>query len=243
LSHLLANWPAPKGIHAGTTTRMGGHSLPPYNNNNFGYHVGDNEQHVTANRCSLVKALQLTNEPIWLEQTHSNHCIVAENDSNRSADASVTRDKNLALMIMTADCLPLILCNQNGTEIAAIHAGWRGLANGIVENTLANMHSSPETLMAWIGPAICQKCYPVGQEMQDTYMSRYPYTKTTFHYQGSNCYANLPKIAELILNQQGITHVFQSGACTFELQDTFYSYRREAQTGRMATFISFHQDK
>lgn len=243
MSNLLANWPAPKTIQALTTTKIGGHSLSPYDSNNLGFHVGDNEQHVQANRLALISSLRLPNEPIWLEQTHSNHCIVAENDTNRCADAAVTRHKAYPLAIMTADCLPIMLCNKQGTEIAAIHAGWRGLVNGIVENTLAKMQSSPETLMAWIGPAICQTCYQVGQEMQQAYINRYPYTEATFHHQGSHCYANLPKMAELILNEQSVTAVFQSAACTFELKNKFYSYRREAQTGRMATLIWFNQDK
>ncbi len=240
MPNLLANWPAPPSIRALTTTKISGHSEPPYDSNNLGFHVGDNEQHVRANRLALVNALRLPNEPIWLEQTHTNHCVVVESDTNRVADAAVTRHQELPLAIMTADCLPIMLCNDQGTEIAAIHAGWRGLVNGIVENTLAKMHSAPSSLMAWIGPAICQSCYQVGQEMHQAYIRQYPYTKDTFHHQGSDCYANLPKMAEMILNAQGINAVYQSKACTYELKNKFYSYRREAQTGRMATLIWFN---
>ena len=237
MSNLLANWSAPSTVQALTTTKLGGYSLSPYDSNNLGLHVGDNEQHVQANRAELRNALQLPAEPIWLEQTHSNHCVVVENDTNRIADAAVTRSNKFPLAIMTADCLPIVLCNHEGTEIAAIHAGWRGLVNGIVENTLAKMHSSPQTLMAWVGPAICQTCYKVGPEMREAYINRYPYTETTFQYQGEHCHANLPKMAELILNAQGVNEVHQSKACTYELKNQFYSYRRESQTGRMATVI------
>ena len=217
-----------------------GQSLPPYDNNNLALHVGDNEEHVRENRFALVSSLRLPGEPIWLEQTHSNLCVVVEDEPNRIADAAITRRKEFPLTIMTGDCLPIVLCNRAGTEIAAIHAGWRGLVNGIVENTLHKMESRPETLMAWIGPAICQTCYEVGHEMQTAFINQYPFTEKTFHTSGSHTYANLPKMAELILNAQGITAVYQSEACTFELKNQFYSYRRGEQTGRMATLIWFN---
>ncbi len=240
MSNLLANWPAPLNIRALTTTRTIGHSLPPYDHNNIALHVGDNEEHVQANRRALVTSLQLPSDPVWLEQTHSNHCVVVEEDAERTADAAITRCKHTPLAIMTADCLPIVLCDRNGTEIAAIHAGWRGLVNGIVENTLAKMHSRADTLLAWIGPAICQACYEVSHEMQQTYIHQYPFTEATFMNNGSQCHANLPKMAELILNAEGVTAVFQSAACTFEQKNKFYSYRREAQTGRIATIIWFN---
>lgn len=237
MSIFHANWNAPSHIHALTTSRIGGESGAPYNYNNLAFHVGDDEQNVAANRAALITALSLSNEPVWLEQTHTNVCVVAEEEPNRKVDAVITRTKELPLAIMTADCLPIVLCNKAGTEIAAIHAGWRGLVNGIVENTLAKMHSAPEALIAWVGPSICHKCYEIGIEVQQAYINKYPYTAPTFHNTGSTRYANLPKIAELILNAQGISTVFQSAACTFELTNKLYSYRREAQTGRMATLI------
>ena len=236
---LNANWSAPSNIQAVTTMRPGGHSHAPFNQNNLGLHVGDNEAHVRANRAQLMHTLNLPGEPVWLEQTHSTDCVIAEEDTNRNADAAITRSNKYPLAIMTADCLPIVLCNQSGTEIAAVHAGWRGLAFGILENTLAKMQSAPETLMAWIGPAICPTCYEIGDEVHQTFSSRYPFTKKTFITKSSHRYADLPKMAELILQSQGIPAVFQSGACTFEHNDEFYSYRREAQTGRMATLIWF----
>ena len=184
-----------------------------------------------------MHTLNLPGEPVWLEQTHSTDCVIAEEDMNRTADAAITRSNNHPLAIMTADCLPIVFCNQSGTEIAAVHAGWRGLAFGILENTLAKMQSAPETLMAWIGPAICPTCYEIGDEVHQTFSSRYPFTKKTFITKGSHRYADLPVMAALILKSKGISAVFQSGACTFERNDEFYSYRREAQTGRMATLI------
>ena len=240
MTNFLANWPAPPNVQALTTTRTVGYSVQPYDHNNLGLHVGDNIEHVQANRSALINALQLPNEPTWLEQTHSTHCIIVEEDTNRNADAAITRSHHYPLAIMTADCLPIVLCDRNGTEIAAIHAGWRGLVHGIIENTLAKMLSHPESLLAWIGPAICQSCYAIGDAMYEAYVNRYPYTASTFCNNGSQRYANLPKMAELILNAQGVTAVSQSEACSFELKNKFYSYRREAQTGRMATLIWFN---
>lgn len=237
MSNLLANWPAPTNIHALTTTRTIGHSKSPYDCNNLALHVGDDNKHVLENRRALVETLRLPNEPIWLEQIHSTVCVIIEDEPNRTADAAITRCKGIPLCIMTADCLPIVLCNSTGTEIAAIHAGWRGLLNGIIENTLKKMHSKPETLLAWIGPAICQTCYEVGDDVRQAYVSRYPFTEKTFHNNGSKDHANLAKMAELILNAQGISAVYQSAACTYERSDEFYSYRREAQTGRIATLI------
>ncbi len=237
LSNFIANWTAPPHVRALTTTRSIGVSDTPFHHNNIALHVGDNEAHVLTNRASLIQSLELLNEPIWLEQTHSTRCIVVEDSLERSADASITRCHNVPLSIMTADCVPIVLCNRAGTEIAAIHAGWKGLVNGIVENTLAKMNNPADTLIAWIGPSICQSCYAVGSEMKNTYIQRYPFTENTFQTDKSQIFANLPKMAELILKNQGVSEVFQSGACTYELKNEFYSYRRQAQTGRMVTLI------
>ena len=239
MPNLIANWPAPSTIGALTTTRVGGESQRPYQGNNLGFHVGDDEASVSANRLALRQSLLLPQEPAWLDQTHSNCCVVVEDDPNRVADAAITRRKDQPLVIMTADCLPILLCDRQGTEIAAVHSGWRGLANGIVENTLAKMHSSPGALMAWIGPAICGKCYEVGDDVWQAYTSQYPFTRDTFKRQGTRWFADLAKMAELILNHHGVQAVYQSSACTYELKNKFYSYRREVKTGRIATLIWF----
>ncbi len=242
MPNLLANWPAPKHVHALTTKRAIGQSRSPYNHNNLALHVGDNKEQVLENRLHLSQSLLLMEEPVWLDQIHSNLCIVAEQDSNRAVDAAVTRQQNLPLVIMTADCLPIVICNQQGTEIAAIHAGWRGLADGIIENTLKKMEADPQDLIVWIGPAICQRCYEVGLDTRDTFVNRYPFTQPTFKNDGDHHYANLPKMAELILNKQRVNAVYLSEACSYELKNDFYSYRRDGQTGRMATLIWFNKD-
>ena len=240
MNNLIANWDAPKNISAITTLRSVGKSLAPYDQNNLALHVGDNEKHVLENRLALIKNLNLPGDPIWLNQTHSTKCIRVEEDDDREADATVTQSKESPLVIMTADCLPIVLCNKSGTEIAAIHAGWRGLANGIIENTLNKIISKNETMLAWIGPSICESCFEIGNDVYDSFIKNYPFTKETFNINLKSSYANLPKMAELILNANGVENVYQSNACTYELKNKFYSYRREKQTGRIATLIWFN---
>ncbi len=236
----LANWPAPKNITALSTTRLSGYSQAPYDSNNMGLGVGDNEHHVLQNRQQLMELLHLPGDPQWLYQTHSTHCVITEKDPNRNADASITRSMKHPLAILTADCLPIMLCNVQGTEIAAIHAGWKGLARGIIENTLDKMESLTTDVLAWIGPSICHKCYEVGEEVYQTFTDTYPLSKHAFNPVNGKWQANLPQIAEIVLNSKGIKAVYQSGLCTFELKNELYSYRRTSQTGRIATLIWFN---
>lgn len=236
---LMANWPCPSTISALTTTRLLGVSQQPYTSNNLALHVGDKHEDVLANRLVLRQRLHLPQEPEWLEQTHSNHCVIVEQTQERSADAAITQDKSKVLAIMTADCLPIALCNQQGTEIAAIHAGWRGLLNGVIDNTLAKMTSDLADCMAWIGPAICKDCYQTGSEVYNEFHAHYSLSEHTFFKQQDIWHADLAKIAEEILYASGVNAVYQSGACSFENKNQFYSYRRDAQTGRMATLIWF----
>lgn len=235
-----ANWPAPTNISALSTTRTTGYSITPFDNNNLGLHVGDNALHVMKNRQQIRELLQLSNEPEWLEQTHSNLCVIAEKDRNRNADAIITLSPNHPLVILTGDCLPIVLCSRQGDEIAAIHGGWRGLFNGIIENTLSNMKTSPLDILVWIGPAICQHCYPTGQEVYTAFTGKYPITQQAFKKTESQYFADLPKIAEIIFNVNGVDKIYQSNLCTFELNNEFYSYRRSSQTGRIGTFIWFN---
>ncbi|WED44092.1 peptidoglycan editing factor PgeF [Legionella cardiaca] len=241
MTKLYANWKAPANIHGLTTSRCEGFSQPPYDKNNLALHVGDSIADVSLNRQQLSTELGLSMEPAWLEQIHSNLCVCVDEEPNRTADAAITRNPGQPLAILTADCLPILLCNQEGNEIAAIHAGWRGLVNGIVENTISKMQSSPSQLMAWIGPAICQSCFEVGDEVLQIYESRYTFSPQDFRRKGEKWHANLPKLAERVLNNADVLAVYQSNACTFEQNNKFYSYRRQPQTGRMATLIWFNE--
>lgn len=239
---LEANWPAPPRIRAVTTTRFGGVSQGNYSAMNLGAHVGDDVQHVMENRHILRTELCLPNDPIWLEQTHSTRCVdVDVPHFDRHADAAITRQKDQVLAIMTADCLPIVVCDQQGSEIAAIHAGWRGLASGIMENTLAQLHSDPNQCLAWIGPAICGGCYATGADVLDQFVSRYAFASQGFKQIEQQWYADLSQIAVLLLNDLGIKAVYPSHVCTYESNTEFYSYRRAAQTGRISTLIWFQE--
>ncbi|MBA2650569.1 MAG: peptidoglycan editing factor PgeF [Legionella sp.] len=234
----IANWNAPKHIHALSTTRFSGFSQVPYDSNNLALHVGDDNASVLQNRQQLVQSLQLPCDPLWLEQTHSTRCIIAEQAGNdRDADAAIAHSWQHPLVILTADCLPITLCAVVGDEIAAIHAGWRGLIDGIVENTLSKMHNHREHIIAWIGPSICENCYEVGEEVLDSFVGKYSKAQAAFKPHNNKWLANLPKIAEFILKSNGIQAVYQSELCTFEEKNGLFSYRRQKQTGRIATLI------
>ncbi|CEK10937.1 peptidoglycan editing factor PgeF [Legionella hackeliae] len=241
MTRLYANWPAPTNITAFTTLRGQGFSKPPYDQNNLALHVGDNSDDVILNRQQLRDSAQPINEPAWLEQIHSTLCVTVEEETNRKADAATTRLPLQPLAILTADCLPILLCNMEGNEVAAVHAGWRGLVSGIVENTIRKMHSPASQLMAWIGPAICQSCFEVGNDVFQAYQENYPFSSQNFLRKGDKWHANLAKLAEQILNNSGVLAVYQSNVCTFEQKNDLYSYRREPQTGRMATLIWFNK--
>ena len=237
---LKANWPAPSSIHAFTTQRGNANPAGGYASFNLADHVGDDTAQVARNRQHLQDAEGLPSAPIWLNQTHSIDCVVVEGpEVGRNADAAVTRQPNTVLAIMTADCLPITLCNQQGNEIAAIHAGWRGLVNGILETTQTHIQSEPNQCMAWIGPAICGQCYATGEEVLDQFTQRYPFATQAFYRNNHQWYADLPKIATKILEALGISPIYQSHACTFESNNHYYSYRREPQTGRIATLMWF----
>ncbi len=246
LNNQKAEWSSPPNVHAFTTTIVGGISHPPYASFNLAQHVGDNAEHVQRNRQILIETLNLPSEPEWLEQTHSNQCIVVENSSLRQVDAAVTREPNTVLSILTADCLPIVLTNLKGNEVAAIHAGWRGLANGIIDETLSQMHSSPSELMAWIGPAICHQCYETGEEVKSTFLKQYPYTSSAFYNTNQQLHCNLSQLASMVLTHHGIPSIYQSNQCTAEAtfeeteQHKYFSYRRGKQTGRIATLIWFN---
>lgn len=243
MKNLKANWCAPSHISAIATQRHTGVSESPYHKNNLALHVGDNPLAVETNRQRLIESLQLPAVPEWLVQTHSTECVIVENDKNRQADAAITRSSKHVLAIMTADCLPILLCDKQGTEIAAIHAGWRGLVNGIITNTLEKMLSPSNDLIAWIGPAICQTCYEVGDEVLDTFSTFFPFAPTYFRPHGDKWLANLAGLAERILKENSVESVYQSNVCTFENENDFYSYRRASQTGRIASLIWFNNEK
>lgn len=238
LTHIKPNWPAPSNISAFTTTKHGGVSLNPYQSNNLALHVQDNPLHVENNRAFLIKQFHLPQSPEWLNQTHSNRCIIVDETTSRNADAAISRTPKQVLAILTADCLALLITNKTGTEIAAIHAGRKGLLDGIIEQTISKMHSKLSDLLVWIGPAICQNCYKIDTILRDAFIQKYPFSENTFQASQEKWLFNLSYLAELILNKLGIEAIYQSAICTYEHND-FYSYRRATQTGRIASLIWF----
>jgi YfiH family protein len=236
---ITPNWPAPDNIIALSTTRFGGSSLPPYNSFNLGTHVGDELTTVLQNRTALQQALNLPKQPAWLNQIHSNHVVeITDAYQLADADASFTGQSQMACVVLTADCLPILLCNQTGTLVAAIHAGWKGLAQGVIQNTIAALKVNPEDLLAWLGPAISQPQYEVGDEVRNVFIEQDVLAETAFKPSPHERWlADLYELARQILGKCQVTHIYGGNYCSFTQQDLFYSYRREPTTGRFASLI------
>ena len=234
---IFPDWPAPKNIKAATTTRTGGYSQSPFDSFNLASHVEDDTNAVAKNRKSLMEELGLPSEPVWLEQVHSAVAIDASN-KNHKADASVTAQAGTVCAAMTADCLPVLFCNKQGTQVAAAHAGWRGLADGILESTIDMINSQPDELMAWMGPAIGPEIFEVGDEVRDAFINYLPQAEQAFKQTISGHWlADIYLLARQRLEQKGVTHLYGGSFCTYTEKERFYSYRRDGKTGRMASLI------
>jgi len=234
---LHADWPAIARVHTLITTRNGGVSQPPYASLNLGTHVEDNAENVSANRA-LLRA-HLPAEPAWLNQVHGTQVLAAEQVNNApDADASFTRQSNTVCVIMTADCLPVLLCDRQGTVVGAAHAGWRGLCNGVLEATIIAMGAEPGDLMAWMGPAIGPDAFEVGKEVRSAFMEHNPASDSAFTPIGDDKYlADIYLLARQRLQNAGVAAVYGGGRCTVIERDQFFSYRRDRHTGRMASLI------
>jgi YfiH family protein len=232
------NWSAPSAIRACCTARLGGVSAAPFDSLNLALHVGDDPARVTQNRKLLREQLKLPAEPSWINQTHGTQTVTLEQDVTRDADAAVTRLAGTIVVVMTADCLPILLCNRAGSEVGAVHAGWRGLQAGVIQSVLATMKSPNHELMAWIGPGISQACFEVGDEVRTALIDSMPDAQTFFsaNRQG-HWLCDLAGLAEQVLKAQGVGEVCRDSHCSYRDSDRFYSYRRSATTGRMATLI------
>ncbi len=238
---LIPDWPAPANVHALQTTRVGGFSSGPYASLNLGDHVGDDPIAVERNR-GLLEPL-VPSEPIWLEQVHGADVVMAEAASCRPrADGCVAHGNNAVCAIMTADCLPVLLCDEEGSVVAAAHAGWRGLASGILEATVQRMDVSAVRLMAWLGPAIGPQAFEVGAEVREAFLQLDPAAEVAFasvpqQDDMAKYFANLYLLARQRLNKLGINQVYGGDYCTYSDPDRFFSYRRDGRTGRMATLV------
>lgn len=239
-SLIIPNWCAPSRVRAVSTTRLGGVSEAPWHALNLGSHVGDSRDAVNRNRELLTEIAGLPSEPFWLNQIHSHHVVeAAVVDGIPEADASFTRETGKVCIVMTADCLPVLFSNLNGTQVAAAHAGWRGLCDGVLENTLDTFDCSPQEIVAWIGPAIGPRAFEVGAEVREIFVGAHQDADQYFIPHGEKYLANLPKLAALRLQSAGVVGeaIYQSQRCTFSEPEHFFSYRREGQTGRMASLI------
>ena len=233
---ITPNWPAPANVKALQTTRNGGISVAPYNSFNLGSHVRDNPNHVAQNRQSLSQFLP--SEPVWLNQVHGINVIDAANTACApDADASYTTQKNVVCVTMTADCLPILLCDTAGTLVASIHAGWRSLCDGVIEATIAKMGAESSQLMAWFGPAIGPNAFEVGAEVREQFIAKDAQAKLAFKQHGNKYLSNIYQIATQRLNNCGVTRIDGGNFCTYSQTDQFFSFRRDGATGRMATLI------
>ncbi len=232
---LIPDWPAPANIRAGTSLRSGGISLPPYDSLNLADHVGDDPAAVTENR----RHLQLPSEPIWLQQTHSTRIVDAAHctASQTEADGSYTSQTNIICSVLTADCLPLLICDRSGSQVAAIHAGWRGLAAGIIEKAIATLPANPDELLVWLGPAIGSNAYEVGNEVREIFIAHDPAAKAVFRAVQEKWRMDIYQLARQRLQVLGVTNIYGGDHCTFHEQEQFYSYRRDGICGRMVSLI------
>lgn len=239
---LAPDWPIPRHVRAVSTTRLGGVSDGPYHSLNLAQHVGDEPDCVVENRRRLRKQLGLDVEPLWLNQVHGSQVVRVDQLSEQLdppvADAAVCDQAGAACAILTADCLPVLFASADGSRVAAAHAGWRGLAGGVLEATIAALAIPTRQLLAWLGPAIGPDHFEVGPEVRAAFMSLDPSAATAFRInQRGRWQADLYRLARQHLNRAGIDAVYGGGRSTFAEAEAFFSYRRDGQCGRMATLI------
>jgi len=237
---IVPEWPAPPGVRAFLTTRAGGVSTGAYSSFNLGLSTGDDPRAVEANRRRLRAMLPA--EPRWLKQVHGAHVVDAESVHDRpEADASIARTPGIVCAIQIADCLPVLFTDRSATAVAAVHAGWRGLAAGVIDNTVAAMDAAgirAGEILAFIGPGIGPGAFEVGGEVREAYVGRDPGARYAFktHVPGK-WLADLPSLAKRALERCGVTSVYGGTLCTYSDPQRFYSYRRDKVTGRMAALV------
>jgi YfiH family protein len=232
---IVPDWPAPPHVKSLMTTREGGVSGEPWTSFNLGDHVGDDPLHVAANRARLRQ--QLPAEPGWLRQVHSARAVEA-GAGLLEADAAFTRQRGNVCVVLTADCLPVLFCDRAGSVVAAAHAGWRGLADGVLEATVAGMRVPPGDILAWMGAAIGPRAFEVGDEVRQAFVAQHPEAAAAFlsHAPGK-WLADIYQLARIRLESAGVRSIHGGGRCTFTETNRYFSYRRDGVTGRMASLI------
>jgi YfiH family protein len=239
---IIPDWPAPSNVRALVTSRQGGVSKAPYVSLNLGDHVGDDPEAVAANRA-LLRAL-LPSEPVWLKQVHDIQIANADHANGvPEADGSVARKPGRVSAVLTADCLPALLCDRAGTVVASAHAGWRGLAGGVLEAAVQAMAVPSDQLLVWLGPAIGPRAFEVGVEVRDAFTALIPEAQQAFvpHAEGK-WLADIYLLARQRLERMGVGQIYGGNFCTYTDAERFYSYRRDGVTGRMASLIWLEAD-
>ena len=235
------DWPAPGNVRVLSTTRDGGLSEGVFAGLNLGAHVGDEPARVEANRARLQQAAQLPGPLNWLNQVHGTavHRVGSDYERAPDADAACAQQAGQACIVMTADCLPVLFCDRAGTVVAAAHAGWRGLHGGVLEASIAAMGCEPGEILTWLGPAIGPTAFEVGGEVREAFMAEQAEAESAFvpSVSEGKWLADIYRLARLRLARAGVNAVYGGEFCTFSDGDQFYSYRRDGQTGRMASLI------
>jgi YfiH family protein len=234
---IVPDWPAPPNVRALCTTRVGGYGAGAYENFNLATHVGDDVVTVAANRQVLRNHLPVS--PCWLTQVHGTRCVEVDAAwPGVEADAGFTRGTVQACAVLTADCLPVLLCDEAGSVVAAAHAGWRGLAAGVIEATVAAMRADATRLMAWLGPAIGPQAFEVGEEVRAIFVAEDAGAAPAFVRRDNGKWlCDLYALARRRLARLGVQHILGGDLCTVADRSRFFSYRRDGTTGRMASLI------
>jgi len=249
---ITPQWPAPANVGAAITMRSGGCSRAPFDQSNFALHVQDDPEHVLANRRNLVESLNLPTEPLWLDQVHGTDIVYAsgadlpESSNAPQADGSYSDQPGAVCAVLTADCLPVLFCNRAGTQVAAVHAGWRGLCGGILRKTVATFHQSPDQLLVYLGPAIGPHVFEVGGEVLQAFLDQ---AQNPPHQQAivnaftardsarDKYLADLYALARAELQASGVRQIYGGDYCSYSDSERFYSFRREPKTGRNGSLI------
>jgi len=239
---IVPDWPAAANIHACCTTRDAdfGMSQGPYARLNLGQHVGDQPEHVAHNRQQLVEKLGLPAQPLWLDQRHGRQVLNGDAPVTGipRADAAYSLKPGVVCAVMTADCLPLLICNRQGSKIAAVHAGWRGLAAGVIEASIAPLEEDASELLVWLGPAIGPRAFEVGEEVRRAFVDDMPAASAAFEPNRPGHYlADIYRLARLRLQRIGVEAIYGGEYCTYSDARRFYSYRRETTCGRQLSLI------
>lgn len=245
---LIPDWPAPAGVRSAISLRTGGVSQGEFASANLGTHVGDDPDAVAKNRDLLCNTLQLPSRPVWLEQVHATDIIKLAETTDphflHRADGSYTDSSDRVCVVMTADCLPVLMCNRQGTRVAAVHAGWRGLSAGILRRAVSLFEQPAEEILCYLGPAIGPERFQVGSEVKAAFIdlarnaSHLQLIEAAFRPDTNNRFlADIYVLAKAELNTCGVTAIYGGGFCTVSDEERFYSFRRDGRTGRNASLI------